>query len=301
MGLTGLIYAAIVVAWAAYLVPLALRRHDEASRTRSIERFSSTMRVLSRRGSATAERLVVTPPRAVDRVLSPSLKSAATSDDATPDIRPTRAAQVAAARRRRRVLIVFTAVLALTGSASAFWLAPWWSFAIPLALILGFLVVARRQVRKAEDSFWVAASKQRLDPSNVVRRSAVRVDASHGAAKPAESGEGAEADDEPTITLSTEAIAAAAPDLTEERVMAISLSTADGSSLWDPLPVMLPTYVDKPAARRTIRTIELGEPGTWSSGHSEDDSQTVAAAAVQGEQAAEVGKASDEPRRAANG
>jgi hypothetical protein len=41
VGLTGVIYAAIVVAWAAYLVPLALRRHDEAARSRSIERFSS--------------------------------------------------------------------------------------------------------------------------------------------------------------------------------------------------------------------------------------------------------------------
>ncbi len=301
--MTGLIYAAIVVAWAAYLVPLALRRHDEVSHTRSIERFSSTMRVLSRRGSATAERLVVTPPRPVDRVLSPSLKSA-TSDDARPAIRPTRAARAVAARRRRRVLILLAVVLALTGAASAFSLAPWWSGAVPLALILGFLVVARRQVRKAEESVWVAASQQQREPSNVVRRSAVRVDASHGAARPAEAGEAAEsaeADDEPTITLSTEAIAAAAPDLTEERVMAISLSTADGSSLWDPLPVMLPTYVGKPAARRTIRTIELGEPGTWSSGHSEHDSQTAAAAAVQGEQAAEVVKASDEPCRAVSG
>jgi len=298
VGLTGLIYAAIVVAWAAYLVPLALRRHDESSNTRSIERFSSTMRVLSRRRPDPAERLVVTPRRPVDRVLSPTLKPAPADRDRTPVVRTTRAASAAAARRRRRVLIVLAVALMLTGGASAFSVAALWSFTIPLGLILGFLVVARRQVRKAEESFWVAASQHPLESSNVVRRSAARVDASHGAAKHSVGGEG---NDEPTITLSTEEIAAAAPDLSEERVTAVSLSTADGSSLWDPLPVMLPAYVDKPAAKRTSRTIELGEPGTWSSGHSEDDSQSVAAAAALAESAADVGEPAEEARRAVNG
>jgi hypothetical protein len=49
------------------------------------------------------------------------------------------------------------------------------------------------------------------------------------------------------------------------------MTTADGGSLWDPLPVTLPTYVDKPVAERTYRTIDLEEPGTWSAGHSEAD------------------------------
>ena len=44
------------------------------------------------------------------------------------------------------------------------------------------------------------------------------------------------------------------------------IPTEDGGSLWDPLPVTLPTYVTKPKARRTVRTIDLGEPGTWTSG-----------------------------------
>ena len=44
----------------------------------------------------------------------------------------------------------------------------------------------------------------------------------------------------------------------------------DGT-LWDPLPVTLPTYVTKPAAtRRTVRTIDLGEPGAWTSGRTEE-------------------------------
>ena len=44
-------------------------------------------------------------------------------------------------------------------------------------------------------------------------------------------------------------------------------------SMWDPLPVTLPTYVSKPAAaRRTVRTIDLDATGVWSSGRSESDS-----------------------------
>ncbi|HET7327907.1 MAG TPA: hypothetical protein VFJ14_11565, partial [Nocardioidaceae bacterium] len=45
----GLLYAAIIVGWAAYLIPHALRRYDQASRSRSIDRFSAGMRVLGRK------------------------------------------------------------------------------------------------------------------------------------------------------------------------------------------------------------------------------------------------------------
>jgi hypothetical protein len=68
---------------------------------------------------------------------------------------------------------------------------------------------------------------------------------------------------------------AAAAHLDEERVLAVSVTTADGESLWDPLPVTLPTYVDKPVARRSVRTIDLGSEGVYSAGHDEADSQTV--------------------------
>ncbi len=42
---------------------------------------------------------------------------------------------------------------------------------------------------------------------------------------------------------------------------------------WDPVPVTLPTYVAKePAARRSVRTIDLDSTGVWSSGASAADS-----------------------------
>ena len=55
----------LAVAWAVYLIPKALKHHDEVARTRSIDRFSTAMRVLARREPVNRRdaRLVVTPAR----------------------------------------------------------------------------------------------------------------------------------------------------------------------------------------------------------------------------------------------
>ncbi|MDP9444079.1 MAG: hypothetical protein M3P83_06915, partial [Actinomycetota bacterium] len=57
-------------------------------------------------------------------------------------------------------------------------------------------------------------------------------------------------DDEPTVVF----------DLAQPSRIAVAVETADGGTLWDPVPVTLPTYVSKPRAPRTIRTIDLGQP-----------------------------------------
>ena len=64
---------------------------------------------------------------------------------------------------------------------------------------------------------------------------------------------------------------------------------ADDGSLWDPLPMTLPTYVNKARARRTVRTIEL--TGINSSGHDESDSALA-------REAAESAQATRTPRPA---
>ena len=57
-------------------------------------------------------------------------------------------------------------------------------------------------------------------------------------------------------------------------------------TLWDPVPVTLPTYVSKPAAtRRTVRTIDLDATGVWTSGRTDADSQ-IAREADEAEKAA---------------
>ena len=49
MDLSALIFVALAVAWAVYLIPKALKHHDEVVRSKSVEKFSHTMRVLARR------------------------------------------------------------------------------------------------------------------------------------------------------------------------------------------------------------------------------------------------------------
>lgn len=73
---SGLIYAVIVGAWAAYLVPMWLRRQDELNEARPTERFSTAIRLLSgkaameRRYAKDAERREAREARDTDAALS---------------------------------------------------------------------------------------------------------------------------------------------------------------------------------------------------------------------------------------
>jgi hypothetical protein len=247
--MSGLIYAAIVVAWAAYLVPLALRRHDEKVRARSVDRFSAAMRVLARHPA--------------DSVTTPSgqlLNAERVADPAPPRRPPSRQAARVAAARRRRVLLVLLAVAAAVGGATAAGYLPWWSSAVPVAPVLGWLVACRRQVRRQDEAYWAwsQAMEAQREPSVVVRERRQGEPAAERAV-----GSPSESVPEPLAQ--------------PERAVAVSVPTADGGSLWDPLPVTLPTYLSKPKAPRTVRAISLGEPGTWTSGRLEPPAAPPAA------------------------
>ncbi len=166
--------------------------------------------------------------------------------------------------------VLLTLTLATVGVA-VFGLLPWWAVAIPAGLIVAFLLAARRSVRRSSDRYWEqeigTPEEVEPEPSNVLRRRAVRVDASHGVDHAAADAV-AVADEEATVTLDATALAAAS---SVERHVAMPVQSSDGGSMWDPLPVTLPTYVDKPVARRTVRKIDLDGPDTFSSGHSEAD------------------------------
>ena len=71
---SGLIYAVIVGAWAAYLVPMWLRRQDELNEARPTERFSTAIRLLSGRA-------------AMERRYAKELEER-TAEEATPDVDP---------------------------------------------------------------------------------------------------------------------------------------------------------------------------------------------------------------------
>lgn len=59
--MTGLIYVVIIALWAAVLIPMWLRRHDQISEVRSTLRFSSSMRALG----TNARQVRMAPPPAV--------------------------------------------------------------------------------------------------------------------------------------------------------------------------------------------------------------------------------------------
>ena len=70
---------------------------------------------------------------------------------------------------------------------------------------------------------------------------------------------------------------------------------ATDPSMWDMVPVTLPTYVSKPAAvRRSVQTIDLDSTGVWTSGRSDADSALARSA----EEQAKAAKAASDDQRA---
>lgn len=245
MGTTGLIYVAIVAAWAAYLVPMLLKRNDEARRPPVA---SSDARVLARQGDPQSRsRYVVRPAGAA----APGASGAAAEDLPPPVPRfvPNRARRVAAMRRRRVLSLLTLSLLSVTALAGLEILL-WWTVAIPGALILAFVVLTRVQLRRqARDRARVAAERRARDQARHDRGPA---------GKPAPSP-----DEEMTIEVK---LPAAAPAPAEK-------PRTDG--LWDPVPVTLPTYVMKEKAPdRTVRTISLSDDEVFSSARTTDPAET---------------------------
>jgi hypothetical protein len=228
--LSGLIFVALAVAWAAYLIPKALRHHDDVVRGRSVDRFSQSMRVLARREpvSARMARLVV-PGRAADADVTTKPSAAAPSPDALYAAR--RLAVTRATRRRRRVLSLLVLVLVAVVAGCATGRLAWPYLAIPVGLLVAWLVACRLMVRKER----AARPTPLIEPT----------------------------DDDLTEGDESAPTGSIAP---------VPAATVAAEGLWDPVPVTLPTYVSKPPARRSVRTIDLDSTGVWTSGRTDADS-----------------------------
>lgn len=231
MDLSGLIFVALAIAWAAYLIPKALRHHDDVVRGRSVDRFSQSMRVLARREpvSARMARLVVTPARSGAGVVS--TKPSATEPAPDERFAQRREATARATRRRRRVLSLLLLALVAVVAVCVAGRLSWAYVAAPVAVLAGWLVACRLMVKR--ERAW---------------RPGVLVE------EPLEEP----VLDESDPTGSVAPVRAEAP--------------AVDPRLWDPVPVTLPTYVSKPPARRSVRTIDLDSTGVWTSGRTESDS-----------------------------
>lgn len=280
MDLSALIFVALAVAWAVYLVPKALRHHEDVARSRSVDRFSHTMRVLARREpiSRKSARLVVTPGRPASETqvvtkpqhqpeVRPEPAAAPEQATLTPaQVRARRAAAKRATKRRRNVLaLVLLANLVVLGLA-AFGVVGWWYVAIPVAVLVAWLVACRIMVK---------GERRGLEPT---RRLPV---------EPAE---------EEAVEAPADRVLVEEPDQADPLAdTSAGLAAVVDPALWDPVPVTLPTYVGKPAAtRRSVRTIDLEGTGVWTSGRTESDAQ-LAREADQADKAARQAR-TDEKR-----
>ncbi|RYB92431.1 hypothetical protein EUA06_05615 [Nocardioides glacieisoli] len=296
MDLSALIFVALAVAWAVYLIPKALKHHDEVVRSRSVEKFSHTMRILARREPVDRRnaRLVVAPIRArlrppvetkahapvepVAAVTTEVRREVTTSVSArrTPPATERASARRAAKRRRNVLALIALAnavVIGLAAAAVITW--PW--VAIPAGVLLAWLVACRVSVR---------AERRQRDA-----RAAIEI-----GYPPLIEDDDLDLTGEMPVTppqpRSPAAPVAPSEDAPVEAPAVIAAPVPGG---WDMVPTTLPTYVSKSAAqRRTVSTIDLDSTGVWSSGRNDEDSALARSA----EKSAKTARDADDDRRA---
>lgn len=132
-----------------------------------------------------------------------------------------------AARRRRVALVglilstVAAVVVAVLG------LVPWWTPLIPAASVVACLALFRFDVIRVQRQLDAQWAEVELD------------------------------DTEATIAIVLDVPVDEGP---REESIELTSPDASGLSLWDPIPVTVTTYISKPLASRTVRTIDLSAP-----------------------------------------
>lgn len=284
---SGLIYAVIVGAWAAYLVPMWLRRQDELNEARPTERFSTAIRLLSgragmerryakglrERGEEQAEPEPLTDPDAATETVN-----AVEADDRVFGVPPTRSEPRSAeaerverserARRQQRLAVLArrrrtTALLFLVFSVGAVFAAVGglrylWVPAVPALLLSTYIVHLRVQERRryefTMDRRRAEAAARALRENRSRRREPDPAPATSAEPDPAPPLSPQEAGRRALVEQTDHAEWV---DQQRER----ERGPARGDS-WEPVPVPLPTYVTAPVAPRATGP---ASPDGWSS------------------------------------
>ncbi|QWC84154.1 hypothetical protein KLP28_11125 [Nocardioidaceae bacterium] len=298
MDMSGMIFVALAVVWAVYLIPRAVNRSEDelallpAGWGESPEHESDVHEQDTRRSD---ERVSQSGGRgASGSADAPGGRGASGYADApggrgasgyaSRETPAEREAARTAVGRRRRVLLT---LLGLTGvtAVAAVTVLPAWVAAVPAVLVAAWLVVCRVQVRRLE-----ARRAERL-----AARAATTADADAGLADeievPAEVA-ATEVALEPLREFRIEVPDSPAALVVEPDEDTVGLTEADREAalademprgaVWDPRPLTLPTYITKPRARRVPRTMALDGAGVSSSGRDARDSALVAEGAYAG-------------------
>src|SRR4051812_16235863 len=143
--------------WAVVLVPMWLRRHDAATESRSVDRFSTAMRVLSRRPTGSPDRRYVLMPKrdagasvhvsGASATRRPPTRQAPSAPPSRPRTRPQ--ARPSLAVRRRRTFLALAGVTFLPSLPAVTGVIGW-----PLQLVVDLILVAfvvhlRTQAKRA--------------------------------------------------------------------------------------------------------------------------------------------------------
>jgi hypothetical protein len=256
--MSGLIGLAIIGIWLVVLVPMWLNRHEADDATRSMDSFSTAMRVLSRRSPSRGDRRYVVMPRRDDLGVTvdnnPGAKTTGRrfrwGGRATPSVGSAGRARLMA-RRRRIALVVFGLLLVLL-ITSALGVTSWWyELAVGLATA-GYVIHLRNEAIRAQEL-------QRRRRARAARAtSAGWVEPQPAYRQPVA---------EPVLRAD-EALPAAP----------VSPAGTENGSRWEPVPVPLPTYVSKPVVQRPAAsapradvdatgTVDLTRPGAWTEAH----------------------------------
>ncbi|MEU0313930.1 hypothetical protein [Nocardioides sp. NPDC006273] len=265
---SALIFVALAVAWAVYLVPKALEQNataEDGTKSRASVAISKSRRILARREATSKDSTDLVTEKSSKK--SEPAAEAEIEDAEEPAPRPVpmavrrRAARVAA-KRRSIVLGVLVFGLVLVGALAGFGVfGPVW-ITIPAALVAAWLVTCRVSVRHQRE-VWarIPFPEDIPEPAPAVPpRVTFDIDQDTG-----------------------DLVAVVEHDDTGEHIPAGS---------WKPVETPLPTYVSKEAApRRTVRTIDLDATGVWSSGRNAADSELVRQAEEAERAAAEAAEA----------
>ncbi len=228
--------------WAAVLVPMWLRRHETATETRSVDRFSTAMRILSRRPVEAAGSRAVLMPRRVAAMSYHVSGASAPREREQRRRAPSRSSSARAqlvARRRRTLLGLLGLVLASMVIALA--TGAWWFQLVADVLLVAFVVHLRRVARAT-----AAVRRRRTVPAPRPARRTEPVFPAAVSGAPAE----------PAVPVAGDEPVADAP--------AAETTGTDG---WAPVPVPPPTYALKPhvpGARSAAEMVDLTRPGAWS-------------------------------------